>query len=89
MNRINPDEEGVVIIGEDGCVNWYDPIIKGSVYMDHKNNYVIENGFGIWYHPVDEVKEIRYYPICNECGYEIDEDDWCSYDCPLTNQELK
>lgn len=85
MTRCNEEYFGIKVSSLEGEVlGYYDPC--------EKEPYITDEGITI-------VESMRYayeytipitwekYPLCSECGYEVDKDGWCKVGCPLCVEE--
>lgn len=83
MNRYDKEYFGIRVTLPDGSYNWYDPCDK-EPYTTDDGITVVESTMYAYEYTIPITWE--KYPLCSECGYEVDKDDWCKYDCPLCNR---
>ena len=81
MTRYDEEYFGIKVTSPEGEVlGWYDPCDK-EPYITDEGITIVENMRYAYEYtiPITWWK----YPLCSECGYEVDKDGWCKVDCPL------
>ena len=69
---VDMENKGIQINFIDGETQYFDPVSDFIENDDTLSFYV-----GGYFYEVfkNQIKEVRWYPICEKCGYELKEDD--------------
>lgn len=84
MTRYDEQYFGIKVTLPDGSYDWYDPCEEEPITNElgvttiHTRAYEFEILVPITW---------EKYPLCSECGYEVDKDSWCKVGCPLCAEE--